>query len=366
MGDAILPMGSVENICLPDRSSTFLLPTDTTVAAPLNRAKISRKQIKRHQRASSRLYHDSTAVNLDANSKSDSIDRELRFPTSPDVPFSDREPIDLPPIESYVPEGTDSDTSSALVALYRTHCTSLIDCVRYCREKHFFHLFTSFQGNLTVPVQKLLAQPSVASWITQCDWMMYQKMIRVVAPLTLQVVPPGVMNFLRGVSQRLGSHVKSSFHSHPEHVVNARLGPATIFASLLDRLLRVNLTAHAAANMLCNTANRDLMYEEWCAYVQPVKVVESELPASGHKEVLHILNFEIRELLSPVTNAWDSLNDTHAHPPAPESTEGALDRWTSFLGSLQDRFPQADARMIIQILNQCINLLSPGYHDEWW
>ena len=363
----------MSSICLLTNSSTFHLPTDSATAHPPSRSKVARKQRKHQRRASSRLYHDSKAVNLSDGSKLDSIDRELHFPTKPDIPFSDREPIDLPPIEDYVPNGTDPDTSSALVALYRTHCTSLIDCVRYCREKHFFHLFTSFQGNLTVPVQKLLAQPSVASWITQCDWMMYQKMIRVVSPLTLQVVPPGVMNFLRGIAQRLGSHVKASFHSHPEHVINARLGPATIFASLLDRLLRVNLTAHAAANMLCNTANRDLMYEEWCAYVQPVKVIESEVPASGHKEVLHILNSEVRELLSPITTSWGSSNETHAHPPAPESTEGALDRWTNFLSSLQGRFPQADSHMIIQFLNSVstsclrdITMNGGKSFGSWW
>ena len=332
-----------------------------------------------HQPAAfGRLFYDASS-NLDLNDHTTIIDRELKFSSTPDVSFSDKEPIHLPSINPYLPPGTDLDTSAALTALYGTHCTSLIDCIRFCREKQFLHFFTSFHGTLTVPVQKLLAQPSIAPWITECDWLMYQKMIRVVAPLTLQVVPQGVMNFFRMISERLGAHIKASFQSHPEHVIKAKLGPATIFASLLDRLLRVNLTAHAAANMLCNSANRDIMYEEWLAYVQPVKIVQSELPGSGYRKVLHILNNEIRELLSPLSLNWDPNNsdfnasaNPHAHP-LPESTETALDRWTAFLSSLQTRFPRTNTRTIIQVLNSvssaCLRDLTMNggrSFGSWW
>ncbi|KAI9817292.1 MAG: hypothetical protein M1832_004714 [Thelocarpon impressellum] len=330
------------------------------------------------------LFWDPNSTDFDFNESpfgSGMIERELRFPgSSPETTFRENEPIDLPNITLYLPPGTDQDTAAALTALYRSNCTSLIDCVRFCREKAFFHFFTSFHGTLTLPVQKLLANPAVAPWIKECDWLMYQKMVRVVAPLTLQVVPKPVVDFLKAISKKLCAHIKTSFQSHPAHVVEAKLGPATIFASLLDRTLRVNLAAHAAANILCNDANRDQMYEEWVLHVETVKIVQNELPNCGYSEVLHVLNSEIRALLEPLNVSWEvdggsGANDgfSRGQDPASASTEGVLDRWTNFLSSLPERFPKADARTIIGCVN---NVATAALRDitmhggksfgSWW
>ncbi|KAI9851415.1 MAG: hypothetical protein M1838_003766 [Thelocarpon superellum] len=316
----------------------------------------------RHGGASSSLFWDVNTADLDFNDPSFSstmIQRELRFPAFPDTAFDQNEPIDLPSIHRHLPSGIDQDTAAALTALYRSHCTSLIDCVRFCRERNFFHLFTSFHGTLTVPVQKLLANPVVAPWIKECDWRMYQTMLRVLAPLTMQVVPMPVVDFLKSMAKNLGAHIKSSFQAYPPHVIEAKLEPATIFASLVDRALRVNLAAHAAANVLSNKANRDQMYEDWVLQVEAVKIVQKELPNCGYSEVLHVLILEIRGLLDPVHLSWEP-------EPAPDASdkstsadaEGAaskmqtgLDRWYTFLRELPERFPKADARTIIACVN---------------
>ena len=206
-----------------------------------------------------------------------------------------------------------------------------------------------------MPVQKLLANPAVAGWIKECDWLMYQKMIRVVAPLTRQVIPKQVVDFLKAISKKLGHHIKTSFQSHPAHVIEAKLCPATIFASLLDRTLRVNLAAHAAANILCNEANRDKIYEEWVLNVETVKIVQNELPNCGYSEVLHILTTEMRGLLEPLRVPWEMGQNKRSYDdaarPTSSSTEGVLDRWLTFLASLPERFPKADARTIMTCVN---------------
>ncbi len=337
--------------------------------------------------ASGGLFIDRTINDLDrASSRSNMVRRELKFPTLEEVPFRQNEPINLPSIHDYIPPGTDPDVADALTALYRSHCVSVIDCIRFCKEKMFFHHFTSFHGTLTVPVQKLLAHPSIAPWIKECDWLMYQKMIRVVAPLTLQVVPKLVIDTLRTISERLGAHIKTTFQNHPAHVVNAKLTPATIFAGLLDRLLRVNETAHAAANMLCNDANRDQMWHDWVLHVKPLKVVESSLPNCGYHRVLTILTSEIRELLGPVSTppyleagtiyenaSLASGTVNHQSYQAGNSTEGVLDRWTNFLSGLPHRFPGADARTILQGVGQVgsaalrdITMATALSFGSWW
>lgn len=291
------------------------------------------------------------------------VNYELKFSSREDPSYRDDEAVVLPSIHKYAPVGIDPDTAEGLAALYRTHCISVIDSFRFCKERMLWHHFTSFHGLLAVPVQKLFAHPSIAPWIKECDWLMYQKMVQFVSPLALQVVPIRVIDTFRDISTKLAKHITLTFQNHPQHVRDAKLGPATVFASLLDRLLRVNATAHAAANMLTNDANRDQMWHDWVLYVKPLKVAESSLPGVGYQRTLRILATEMRHLLGPLrTTTYGGMDAIysetlgeqnfhhtgHGHPELDDSsTEGVLDRWTSFLQSLPSLFPRADARTLL-------------------
>jgi len=90
---------------------------------------------------------------------------------------SPQDTFHIPDIIPYLPLGTDRDIAATLTAIYRSHCTSLVECVRYMRLKQFHQLFVSFHGTLTVPVQKLLAAPLLAPWIREADWAMYKVFI---------------------------------------------------------------------------------------------------------------------------------------------------------------------------------------------
>lgn len=336
------------------------------------------------------LYLDPSSKNIvKGPSSTKMIQRQLKFPTDGEALYQEDEPFNLPSIQDYLPVGTDIDAADALTALYRSHCISVIDCFRFCKEKMLWHHFTSFHGTLTVPVQKLLAHPNIAPWIKECDWLMYQKMIRFVAPLALQVVPIRVIDTFRAISTKLGPHISLTFQNHPPCVQDSKLGPATVFASLLDRLLRVNATAHAAANMLTNDANRDQMWHDWVVHVKPVRVVESSLPGCGYTRVLEILTSEVRNLLGPLrTTSYLEMNsafmeieangpDTtyqHAHPDLDDnSTEGVLDRWTNFLQTLPSRFPGADARLLLHCVGEVgsaalrdITMAQAVSFGSWW
>jgi regulatory factor X len=277
----------------------------------------------------------------------------LSFEPDTEDAFRHAETLVLPKIEPFLPDNTDPDAAMSLTALYRSHCTSLVECIRYCKEKTFFHLYTSFQGTLTMPVQKLFSNPSIAPWIEQCDFVLCQRMMRIVSSLTLQVVPKPVLDTLRNISERLVPHIRESFQAQPRHVLRAKEAPAAIFAGLLDRALRVNLTAHAAANMLSNPANRDQMYLDWITMVRIRKVAEC-VPTRGMDDLVNLLLGEIRSLLDPQNVPWDiecqtlygevatrdgraSQVDDSAH----DNGQNILERWVSFLQSLPVRFPYA-------------------------
>lgn len=325
-------------------------------------------------------------------------EQNLRFPPKEETPFNENEPIDLPNIHTYCPPKTDPDTAESLAALYRTHCTSLIDCIRFCKEKQFFRLFTSFHGTLTVPVQKLLAHPNLAPWIQECDWLTYQKMVRFVSRLTLQAAPPVVITILNNISTNLHSHISKTFQSHPEHVRQAKLKPAVIFAGLLHRLIRVNAAAHAAANLLTIDQNREQMWREWVTMVNPKRVMEAELPDCGYEEVYKIMTCDIRGLLEPLVQPPFPDNpiftyDNQAYSYAQNgfqnvfqnnivqateqsgqvSTENVLDRWSTFLMDLPSRFPKASTRTILHCISAIgtaalrdITILGGASYQTWW
>ncbi|KAH0538738.1 hypothetical protein FGG08_004690 [Glutinoglossum americanum] len=365
-------------------------PTDVAIfpapGVPLGSKSSSRRTTINSLVASGRLFCEPSDNSKQSGVSTSMTERELRFPTSEkDPPINPHDPIELPSIDDYAALGTDPDAAATLTALYRSHCTSLIESLRYMRIKQFFHLFTSFHGTLTVPNQKLFADPSIAPWIKECDWLMYKTMIGLLSPLTLQVVPAEVINAMSRISESLGAHVRATFHSHPPHVIEAKIGPATIFASLLNRLLRVNATAHAAAKMLCNVADRNLMYNDYLLYVRPIGVVESELPNCGYNEVLRILTTEIGDLLQPLSVPWEldlESNQSVTLSPSPRhqsnnssdpSTEGVLDRWTAFFKKLPQRFPQTDARTILQCFGgvstavlRDITMNSGQSFGAWW
>lgn len=317
------------------------------------------------------------------------VRRLLKFPTEQELPYAHNEPFSLPSLTNYLPEATDPDASEALIALYQTHCISVIDCFRFCKERMFWHHFTSFHGTLTVPVQKLLAHQKVAAWIEECDWLMYQKMIHFISPLALQVIPIKIIDTFRSIAAKLVHHISYTFQSHPDHVRDAKIGPASIFAGLIDRLLRVNATAHAAANMLTNDANRDQMWHDWVCFVKPTGVVESSLPCCGYTRTIRILLLEIGELLGPLrSTTYQGMQQIFVNAqadPGPEyrpiahnelddsSTSGVLDRWTTFLHALPTRFPDVDARVLIwcvgEVSSACIRDITMAQalsFGSWW
>ncbi|KAF6827439.1 RFX DNA-binding domain-containing protein [Colletotrichum plurivorum] len=339
-----------------------------------------------HSRSHSFYSHPNVTSADHLNSSTSKTSLRFSFPSEADEALlQSNDPLVLPRMEPFMPSGTDPDAAKSLSALYRSHCTSLVECVRYCKEKTFFHLYTSFQGTLTMPVQKLLGHPSLAPWIEECDFILYQRMLRIISGLTLQVVPKPVLDTLRNISERLVPHIRDAFQGQPHHVIRAKEAPATIFAALLDRALRVNLTAHAAANMLSNPANRDQMYLDWITMVRVRKVAEC-VPTRGMDDLVNLLVSELRDLLNPMNVPWEvecltvygDIALRNGRQPGAEGTADAngqnvLERWVGFLKSLPVRFPSASHTDIVYCVQRVgtavmrdLTMAQGKSFGSWW
>ncbi|RAL10061.1 RFX family transcription factor [Aspergillus homomorphus CBS 101889] len=306
-----------------------------------------------------------------------------------DNPSIDNEDLQLPDIQQYLPANTDPKIAAALAALYRSHCISVIDSFRYCKEKNMLRFFSAFHGTLTVPVQKLLTHPNLAPWIKECDWIMYQKMIAFVAPLTTQVVPKLVLDAFCSISQRLTAHVADTFKTQPTHVSLARLIPAHIFCNLLKHMLDVNQSANAAAAWLCHPDNRNQMWFDFKTLVDPKEMImKANIPSCAERATEQILKHDIRSLLTPVADINpastlpfftrpDTEEDTKVHKLPVEAATGDdynfPDKWISFILNLPAAFPHHRTQCIIEKVDalwDCIlrrlTLGGAQSFSAWW
>ncbi|KAK9480355.1 RFX DNA-binding domain-containing protein [Lipomyces japonicus] len=347
----------------------------------------------------------------------------LRFNNDNLIPSSlDIDSFSLPSIEPFVPAGTDSDSVAILFALCRSHYSSLLESIRFMHLKQFLNTLSSFHGTLTVPVQRLLNIPSILVWIQRCDWVTYKEMIRLLAPLALQVVPVNVMTALRSLSMTLPHNIATAFRSLPADFVHAKLKPAYTFANLIGRLLRVNDTANAAAKILANPGERRSMLRDWVNFVDAKSLILREAPCSGQVG-LKILNEDVINLLvvtdevdltgivrredfqgktvelgngtfdagrndsSPLVNRRRTgreaaQRDQNATSPPEnekiashekEVEENMIEQWAQYLQNLPLQFPEASARVFLLYMNSVltaalreITLNGGEAFGAWW
>ncbi|KAL2865689.1 RFX family transcription factor [Aspergillus lucknowensis] len=334
--------------------------------------------------------HADSDITLDnvANHSGKLIHRMLQLPTT-DSSSVDTDSLQLPDINEFLPANTDSKVAAALAALYRSHCISVIDSFRYCKERNLLRYFSAFHGTLTVPVQKLLTHPNLAPWIKECDWLMYQKMIAFVAPLTTQVVPKLVLDAFSSISQRLTTHIADTFRTQPVHVSLARLIPAHIFCNLLRHMLDVNQSANAAAAWLCHPDNRNQMWLDFKALVDPKEMItKANIPSCAERATEQILKHDVYALLTPVAdlNPADS-NEPFSQSDAEEDTPPRKfpvavsvgdeynfpDKWISFILKIPHIFPQHRTQCLIQRVDalwDCIlrrlTLGGAQSFSAWW
>lgn len=328
-------------------------------------------------------------LNLDnvASHSGKMIHQMLQFPSADDSTV-DNESFQLPDIHGYLPENSDEKVAEALSALYRSHCISVIDSFRYCKEKNLLRYFSTFHGTLTVPVQNILTHPNVAPWVKECDWLMYQKMIAFVAPLTTQVVPQLVLDTFYSISQRLTAHIAETFATQPVHMSLARLVPAHTFCNLLRHMLDVNQAANAAAPWLCHPDNRQQMWHDFKTLVDPGDMmVRANIPSCVERTTRQILKNDIRALLTPFNdtdspanpffNQPDTEEDVRARQYPVQSSVGEgynfPDKWVSFILNLPAIFHNHHTQCIIERVDalwDCIlrrlTLGGANSFSAWW
>ncbi|EEB09619.2 transcriptional repressor Sak1 [Schizosaccharomyces japonicus yFS275] len=274
----------------------------------------------------------------------------------PWIPNLNIKAFTLPPLNVQLPEPyNNEDAKRALSTVYAAHCTTLIESVRFMHLKQFLSQIASFPSTLSSPLLTLLSAPELGPWIEQADIVMYREIIRLLFPMTLQVVPPPVLVLLRHLAANLESHVSSIYASHSNSLRQAKVMTATVFGTLLSRLLRVNDTAHAAARFLANPADRQLICGDWNRFIDVQYIVYREL-SGGHKDAISAIDEWYRILSSyntcedgiPKTKEGEVGNGNYSvNRVELRQIDGVLDRMADFFLELPSRFPSCSPKLFL-------------------
>ncbi|ODV72267.1 Rfx1p CYBJADRAFT_163461 [Cyberlindnera jadinii NRRL Y-1542] len=268
-------------------------------------------------------------------------------------------PIELPDIKPYLPPETDLDVADTLYGLYKSHCTSVFESMRYVQLKRLYSLLSKFDGSLTAPVLKLYYVPSMMDWILACDTIMYKAVVKMLAKLALQEIPGPVLQQLKQISQNYTEKLHLSMKKMPPQLVKARLVLSKQFAQLMSRLVRVSETGQSANNVLSHSIDRKLMLDDWVKSVNVEAIVFKELPCNGEnlKKAVETLQVKVPELLKKDKNDQDSF----------------IFDWGLFVAGLPENFEDVPPRLFMlcasALLTSALREISlaggPGF-GGWW
>lgn len=267
-------------------------------------------------------------------------------------------PLNLPSIYPYLPQDSDCDIADTLYSLYKVHCTSMFEFLRYMQVKKLLSSFASFNGILTAPVFKLYTNDLIFEWVNECDTIMYKTMVKMLTKLHLQSVPDDVLRQLKQIGSQFVEKLTYSLQNKvSKSFMIMKLKNAKKFTMVLSRLIRVIETGYSASRILNSEPEKQAMLDDWVK-LDINEIVLREIPCSNEnvESLLNILNIDFLPILH-------------------EKVDGSsiLPKCANFIAELPSSFSQVKPRLFILVasnfLTTCLREISlsggQGF-GTWW
>ncbi|CDR46829.1 CYFA0S26e00540g1_1 [Cyberlindnera fabianii] len=269
------------------------------------------------------------------------------------------QPLDIPDIKPFLPNDTDQDASDTLFGLYKSHCISIFESIRYVQLKRLFSLISTFHGSLTNPVLKLYTSSDLLQWVISCDSVMYKSLIQMLAKLALQEIPTLVLEQLKVLVAKYVEKLSESLSSLPMKLALVKLKMAKQFIQLVSRFVRVVETAQSANKILSHHMDRQVMYNDWTKHVNVEQIAARELPCEGDnfKFAVEVLQEKIPELLKKESSDYESF----------------IVEWGTYIAALPSSFTSVPPRLFLLCTSALltsalreISLAGGGGFGAWW
>lgn len=269
-------------------------------------------------------------------------------------------PLNLPSIYPYLPRDTDYDIADTLYSLYKVHCTSVFEFLRYMQVRKLFSSFASFNGILTAPVFKLYTNDLISEWVNECDNIMYKTMAKMLTKLHLQSVPDDVLRQLKQISNQYVDKLSYSLQNKvPKFFMAMKMKNAKKFIMILSRLIKVIETGYSASRILNSAPEKQAMIDDWLK-LDVNEIVLREVPCSKEnvESLLHVLNNDLLTIL---------------HEQVDTESVSVLTKSAHFLAELPSKFSKLNPRLFTLVssnfLTTCLREISlnggQGF-GTWW
>lgn len=275
------------------------------------------------------------------------------------------QPFTLPPIHDYLPKDldVDYDIAETLHSLYRVHCMSIFEILRYMQVEKMLSLFAPFFAVLTTPVFRLFTAESTLEWVKASDLAMYRAMLKMLTRLQLESVPDEIMAPLKLIVKEFVNKLSTTLQSKfPQNFVQMKLTTARQFISMVRRFVRCVENGTSASKVLSNQTERSLMLNDWLR-VDTFEILLREVPCATENMDLfnEIFNDRIIKLFEEESPQANSLKASGLAP------------YAAFLLELPAKFPDTTP-WLFQLV--CSNLLTTCLREmslaggqsfgSWW
>lgn len=282
--------------------------------------------------------------------------------------------LNLPSIEPYLPPDSDKETAITLQSLYRDHCNTIFEALRYMQLKKLFSHVSNFTLSMTPQVFKLYSSESVQPWVIDCDIIMYQSIMKMLSKLALQKIPAFVSQQLRFIVKNYTDKYQLALKRLPPDFIRLKLKPVESFSRLTSRLFKVSNSSLSACKILLNEEERLKMLNDWqrCDFKD---LIDKDVPCSNSDSIeiiLNILRKDVPDLLDydPSIELEDGLSDEER---SHKLHDLLMLKWSLYLTKLPSLFPNIPPRMFLictsslltTILRE-ITLLEGKSFGSWW
>ena len=289
---------------------------------------------------------NSSANHLEATYKPD----RLKFSVALENPG--KVDINLPPIDNYLGD-VEPAVAEEVMSANKAYCTEFLRLVGHCLKKKLFKLVETWMDSLSERAKVLLCHEATARWIQDCDYILYQLAIRSVFHLATLVIPQAALDFLSDLGDRIEHRIQKGCQNFPDHVLSAKLEPASDFAPTIQQMLAVNKAAHSAALHLSRQSSRDQMFTDWQKHITSQKAFKhvswwfwdyEKAIREGHffHKIYAMLMVEVPRLLCPLSinsGMPSALNDPpYPMDPPPGQDPNFLDPWTKYCTELPPKY----------------------------
>ncbi|KAL3842713.1 hypothetical protein ACJMK2_020701 [Sinanodonta woodiana] len=161
-----------------------------------------------------------------------------------------------------LPDDVSKEKMTTFIMMYRTHCQRILDTVVSANFEEVQNFLLHFWQGMPEHLVGLMKAAIVADVIGFCDSILYQVLIDVLIPSSIQDMPDSLSVEIRVFAKKLPFWIENSMETVPDHLKVRKLNVVKTFIQSIKRQINFVHLAQTARTVLLNHENITQMLED--------------------------------------------------------------------------------------------------------